>query len=64
MAYSRPMPDPGKPSPLPSLMPFIVMAVLLVIIYAGFLLFPMIKTVINQQDCVGTGRADCYQRPG
>ncbi|WP_419730714.1 hypothetical protein [Lichenicola sp.] len=58
------MADPGKPSPLPSLMPFIVMAVLLVVIYGGFLLFPMIKSIINQQDCVATGRNDCYQRSG
>lgn len=54
------MRDRNKPSPVPSLIPFVVIALLLIVIYAGFLAFPTIKHLINNQDCVASGRDDCY----
>ncbi|MGI4746675.1 MAG: hypothetical protein ACRYGI_04540 [Janthinobacterium lividum] len=57
------MRDPTKPSSIPSLLPFLVMAVLLVVIFLGFALFPMFKTMITQQDCVASGRTDCSTPP-
>lgn len=53
------MPDRSKPSPIPSLIPFIVLAAVLILIYVGFLLFPAVKTMINRQDCIASGRSDC-----
>lgn len=58
--YYPSMSSPRKPSSVPTLIPFIVMAVVLVIIYLGMLVFPMVKQLINQQDCVASGRDDCY----
>lgn len=57
------MPDPDKPSSMPSLLPFVVMAVMLLVIFLGFALFPMVKTMITQQDCVASGRTDCTTPP-
>lgn len=54
------MSSPRKPSSLPTLIPFVVMAIILVMIYLGVLVFPMVKSLINQQDCVASGRDDCY----
>jgi hypothetical protein len=53
------MRKPSGPGPIPSLMPFIALAVALLVIYGGLLLFPVIKDYINQQDCIGTGRTNC-----
>ena len=57
------MPDPRMPNKLPSLLPFVVIAALLVAIYGGLLLFPTLKGAINRQDCVGSGRTDCQPPP-
>ncbi len=57
------MPTPRKPNPLPSLMPFVAMAILLLVIYGAVLLFPTIRSIIDRQDCVGSGRTDCDPRP-
>lgn len=53
------MTDPDQPSKIPSLIPFVVMALLLVVIYAGVMLFPTIKAMVGRQDCIGSGREDC-----
>jgi len=52
-----------KPSPVPLVIPFVVMAFALMVIYVGLLMFPTVKTLLNQQDCVASGRSDCYPRP-
>ena len=54
---------PRGPSPLPSLMPFVVLALILVLIYAGVMLFPLVQRYVAQQDCIATGRTDCSPRP-
>jgi len=58
-------PPPGKPPEgrLPSLLPFIVMAVILLLIYAGVMLFPVFNRMMKQQDCIASGRTDCVARP-
>ncbi len=53
------MPDPQKPSPMPSLLPFVVIALVLAIIYGGVLMFPVIKGYMVRQDCIATGRTNC-----
>lgn len=57
------MRDPDKPSSIPSLLPFVVMAVLLLVIFVGFALFPRFKTMMTQQDCMASGRTDCTSPP-
>ena len=52
------MPPPHEPK-LPSLLPFVVVALVLLVLYGGVLLFPTIKDFINRQDCVATGRTNC-----
>lgn len=59
---SRPLVQ-HRPGSLPTLIPFAVIALLLAIILVGFVVFPAVKTLINQQDCVASGRSDCYPRP-
>ncbi len=54
---------PQGPSPLPSLMPFVVLALILLLIYAGVMLFPMVQRYVAQQDCIATGRTDCSPHP-
>lgn len=56
------MRSPRKPGSIPSLTPFVVMALVLLLIYGGVLLFPTIKAMLNHQDCVGSGRTDCDRR--
>jgi hypothetical protein len=53
------MPDPDKPSPIPTLLPFVVIALLLALIYGGVMLFPMFKGYMVHQDCLATGRTSC-----
>lgn len=48
---------------MPSLIPFVVMALVLVLIYLGFLLFPAVKTYMHRQDCIASGRDDCTAHP-
>jgi hypothetical protein len=55
-------PDPNRPSPIPSLVPFVTIAAIVVVIFLGVMLFPTIKGYINQQDCIATGRSDCVAR--
>ena len=50
---------PRKPNRMPSLLPFVVMALVLLAIYGGLLLFPALKGLVNRQDCIATGRTDC-----
>ncbi len=57
-SQAGPMPAPHEPK-LPSLLPFVVMALILLVLYGGLLLFPTLKGVVNRQDCVATGRTDC-----
>ena len=57
------MPEPRTPNKLPSLLPFVVIAALLLAIYGGLLLFPIVKGFINRQDCIGSGRTDCQPPP-
>ena len=52
------MPAPPEPK-LPTLVPFVVMALILLALYGGLLLFPTIKGIVSRQDCVATGRTDC-----
>ena len=56
------MREPRGPSQIPSLIPFVVLAVILLVIYGGVLLFPAIKGYIERQDCLGSGRTDCEAR--
>ena len=53
------MKPPRPPNRPPSLLPFVVLAAILVVIYGVMLAFPTIKGYINQQDCVATGRTSC-----
>ncbi len=55
------MQDPDKPSKLPSLMPFVVIAAVLVLIYAGVSLFPYFKSYMVRQDCIASGQTSCIQ---
>lgn len=49
-----------KPSDrLQRLLPLVVLAAILLLIYGVMLAFPAIKGYINQQDCVATGRTNC-----
>ena len=58
---------PGRRSARPlhqtPVIPLAVLLMLLTLIYAGFLLFPVIKQVMNQQDCIASGRIDCVSQP-
>ena len=56
------MPPPRKPSPVPTLLPFIVMALILLVIYLGVLLFPKVQDYVRRQDCIATGRTNCDPR--
>lgn len=49
---------PRQPK-LPTLLPFVVMVLILLVLYGGLLLFPTFKGVVNRQDCVAAGRTDC-----
>lgn len=42
--------------------PLVVLAMIVIALYMGFLIFPVIKQVINQQDCIASGRTDCIPR--
>lgn len=53
------MRPPRKPNSVPTLLPFIVMAVILLVIYLGVLLFPTVQRIMNRQDCIATGRTNC-----
>lgn len=57
------MSEPQKPSQLPSLVPFVVIALVLAAIYGGVLLFPVIKGYMVRQDCIATGQTNCADRP-
>ena len=50
---------PRKPNRTPSLLPFVVTALVLLVIYGGLLLLPPGRARVNRQDCVATGRTDC-----
>ncbi|MCQ8239687.1 hypothetical protein [Rhizosaccharibacter radicis] len=56
-------PSPNGPPGPPSLVPFLVIAGVLVLIYLGMMLFPHLKRVINTEDCIGSGRTDCLGHP-
>ncbi len=56
------MRPPRKPSPVPTLLPFIVMALILLVVYLGVLLFPAIQSYVSRQDCIATGRTNCDPR--
>lgn len=53
------MPDPDKPSSLPSLMPFVAMAVILLVIFLGLLLYPWSSRPGARPDCGAPGHHDC-----
>ncbi|MCQ8278139.1 hypothetical protein NFI95_06715 [Acetobacteraceae bacterium KSS8] len=55
------MQDPNQPSKLPSLMPFVVIAAVLVLIFVGVSLFPVFKRYMVQQDCIASGQTSCVQ---
>ena len=57
-SQARTMSAPRE-SKLPSLLPFVVAALVLVIIYGGLLLFPTIKALVDRQDCLAAARTDC-----
>lgn len=65
----RPAADPASTRPPmralhhTQVIPLAVLVAMLTVIYAGFLLFPVIKQVMNQQDCIASGRIDCVARP-
>ncbi len=57
------MREPRTPNKLPSLLPFVVIAALLLLIYGGLLLVPTVKGLANRQGCVASGRTDCRPSP-
>ena len=60
------MEKPDQPLPprskLPDFTPFIVIAAVLGVLALGLYLFPVIKGMVNYQDCVASGRTDCAAR--
>lgn len=55
------MAEPDKPSQIPSLLPFVVIALVLLLIYGGVLLFPTFKNYMVRQDCIASGQTTCIQ---
>lgn len=55
----RPPPSGRRP---PDFTPWIVLVALLGLMALGLYLFPMVKSYMNYQDCVGSGRVDCASR--
>jgi len=49
------MPD-KEPRRRPDLLPLIGLAVVLVVLGAGYLLFPWLHKVMSYQDCIASGR--------
>ena len=59
----RPQHPPSKPpAKLPDFTPYIVIAAILGLLALGLYLFPVIKGMVNYQDCVASGRVDCAAR--
>ncbi len=46
----------------PDFTPWIVLVALLGLMALGLYVFPMVKSYMNYQDCVGSGRVDCASR--
>ncbi|WP_428376315.1 hypothetical protein [Lichenicoccus sp.] len=58
----RPPPPLTSGRRLPDFTPWIVLVALLGLMALGLYLFPMVKSYMNYQDCVGSGRVDCASR--
>lgn len=52
----------GRPLHQTPMIPLVVLAMVVIALYVGFLVFPTIKQMINQQDCIASGRTDCIPR--
>lgn len=52
-------PKPEQGSGGSRMLPLAALAIVLVLLVGGFLLFPRLQRVIGFQDCVATGRTDC-----
>lgn len=53
------MPDRDKPSPIPSLMPFVAIAVILLVIFFGLLLYPATRPSNAGPGCHAAGLLGC-----
>lgn len=49
------MSDPG-PKPRPDLLSLIALAVILLVLVGGYLVFPWLQQVVGTQDCLASGR--------
>ena len=49
-------PTPRRPR---DLLPLIVLAVILIVVLAGWLVFPTIQRTISNQDCIASGHVNC-----
>ncbi|MDB5374163.1 MAG: hypothetical protein JWP04_2805 [Belnapia sp.] len=49
------MPDRG-PQPRPDLLALVAMAIILLVLVGGYLIFPWLQQLVGYQDCVASGR--------
>ena len=54
-------PDPRRG---PDLLPVLLLAVIVLVLVAGWWLFPLLHREVGYQDCLAAGRTDCSSQPG
>lgn len=56
------MPDPSKPGPLPSLLPFLLAAAVLIAIFVALLLYPAPHGPAGTAGCATPGHTGCARQ--